>query len=131
MKKNNQYEKWHKLKCDINNKNPNLFPKEKEVWVMYFGKNVGYEQNGSGSNFIRPCLVLKKFNNKMFWVIPLSSKQKDLDFYLNFMDNNFQKVSLIIAQLRLISVNRFDRKMYEIKTTLFNEIKNKVFDLLS
>ncbi len=130
MKNNKQYQKWHELKCYINKKTPNMFPKEREVWVIYFGKNIGYEQNGSGSNFIRPCLVLKKFNNKMFWVVPLSSKQKDLDFYLNFTDKSDQKVSLIIAQLKLISVSRFDRKMYDINTDLFIKVKDKISELL-
>jgi len=30
------------------------------------GKNIGYEQDGNGSGFSRPVLVVKKFNNQMF-----------------------------------------------------------------
>jgi hypothetical protein len=35
-----------------------------------FGKNIGYEQNGSGANFSRPILIIRKFNNHMYWVVP-------------------------------------------------------------
>jgi len=126
----NIYNKWNTLKNEINFRNINFFPKEREVWVCTLGKNVGYEQNGSGDEFIRPCMVLKKFNNKMFWVIPLSSKQKEYDFYFNFMDREYKKVSLIISQLRLISVNRFNRRMYELDLEIYNKVKNKVKNLL-
>ena len=60
------------------------------------GKNLGYEQNGSGNNFSRPVLVLKKFNNRMFWCIPLSTKQNKFDFYYNFIDPNVEKKFLLL-----------------------------------
>jgi mRNA interferase MazF len=126
----NEYQKWHILKNNINNKIINFFPKEREVWVTYIGKNIGYEQNGSGDNYVRPCLILKRFNNKMFWVIPLSSKQKELDFYLNFRDRDNKTVSLIISQLKLISVNRLDRKMYKLNLDVFKSLKEKIRNLL-
>lgn len=88
------------------------------------GKNIGFEQNGSGDNFSRPVLVIKKFNNHMFWCAPLSTKQKKFDFYYNFTDLNEEKVSVILAQLRLVSVKRLKRKLYEIKSTELKEIRN-------
>lgn len=90
------------------------------------GKNIGYEQNGSGDNFSRPILILKKFNNHMFWVIPLSTKQKEFDFYFNYTDPNNQKVSAILAQMKLLSVKRLKRKLYEIPNELFDEMKEKL-----
>jgi len=54
-------------------------------------------------------LIVKKFNNKMFWVVPLTSKQKALDFYHNFTDATGHAASAILAQLRLLSLKRFDR----------------------
>lgn len=119
----NEYDSWHILKSKINHKIVNLFPKEREVWIAHVGKNIGYEQNGSGTNYVRPVLVLKKFNNLMFWIIPLSTKQKEFDFYFNFQDEYGQNVSLIISQLRLMSVNRFDRKMYELNFSIFGRVK--------
>ena len=80
--------------------NKKLFPNTSEFWMCSLGRNIGFEQNGGGNNFSRPVLVAKKFNNQMFWIIPLSTKQKNLDFYFNFTDPNGQKVSCILAQLR-------------------------------
>ena len=90
------------------------------------GKNIGFEQNGSGDNFSRPVLIVKKFNNHMFWSIPLSTKQKKFDFYYNFTDSNGSQVSVILAQLKLVSVKRIKRKMYDLSDKQLQDIKGKL-----
>lgn len=126
------YDAWNKLKKKIQTDADeiNFFPKEGEVWMSVVGKNIGYEQNGSGDNFSRPMLVVKKFNNHMFWCVPLSTKQKTLDFYFNFTDIHEQNVSVILAQMKLVSVRRLRRKLYEISPATFLEIKEKLQSFL-
>lgn len=121
------YDSWNELKKKIQFTNdiPDFFPKEKEVWMSSIGKNIGYEQNGSGGNFSRPVLIIKKFNNHMFWCVPLSTKQKKFDFYFNFTDPSNQKVSVILAQLKLISVKRLKRKLYDVYSDVFENILEK------
>ena len=119
-----------KKKIHLNNDDPDYFPKEGEVWMSSFGKNIGYEQNGGGGNFSRPALVVKKFNNRMFWCVPLSTKQKQFDFYFNFTDPNGQKVSVILAQLKLMSVKRLKRKLYEIESDVLSRMKEKLREFL-
>ena len=89
-------------------------------------KNIGYEQNGSGANFSRPLLVVKRFNNHMFWCAPLSTKQKNFDFYFNFTDPNSEKVSVILAQMKLTSVKRLKRKLYSVSTDTLVKIKERL-----
>lgn len=126
------FDSWNKLKkkIDTEENTPDRFPKEGEVWMSSLGKNIGYEQNGSGDNFSRPILIIKKFNNHMFWVIPLSTKQKEFDFYFNYTDPNNQKVSAILAQMKLLSVKRLKRKLYDIPNELFDEMKQKIKSFL-
>jgi mRNA interferase MazF len=85
------FDEWNEQKKNIEQSSdtysePLLYPKEGEVWMSVLGKNIGFEQNGGGDNFSRPFLVIKKFNNHMFWIVPLSSKQKSLNFFYNFTD---------------------------------------------
>ncbi len=129
----NSFDKWNALKQDIDLKDskPKQYPKEGEVWMSAVGKNIGYEQNGSGEHFSRPMLVVKKFNNHMFWCVPLSTKQKDLDFYYNFIEPEENEVSAIIAQLKLVSVKRVQRKMYDLDKNMLNEIRLKLIHILS
>ena len=132
--KNNEFDKWNNQKKIIelqeNYNKSNFYPGEGEVWMCIVGKNIGYEQNGSGEYFIRPVIILKKFNNKMFWIISLSSKQKDLDFYYNFQDNAKNNVSIILSQMRLISIKRLKRKMYDLNKVDFLNVKLKIIKLL-
>ncbi len=126
------FDEWNQLKKKIEaeKNSPDKFPKEGEVWMSNLGKNIGYEQNGSGDNFSRPVLITKKFNNHMFWAISLSTKQKDFDFYFNYTDPNNQKVSAILAQMKLVSVKRLKRKLYDVPNELFDEIKQKLKSFL-
>jgi mRNA interferase MazF len=119
------FDSWNELKKNINisEDKPTKFPKEGEVWMSSLGRNIGFEQNGGGDNFSRPVLIIKKFNNNMFWCVPLSTKQKNLDFYFNYLDLNNKKVSIILAQMRLTSVKRLRRKLYELDIENFKEAK--------
>lgn len=60
----------------------------------------------------------------MSWTVPLSTKEKDIDFYYNFLDPQGRAVSAILAQLRLTSVKRLKRNMYTLSESNFNEIKD-------
>ncbi len=124
------FDKWNEKKKVLNGIAPKAFPKEREVWICSCGLNIGYEQNGNNQDFERPVLIFKKFNNQMAWGIPLSTKQKPLDFYYNFVDPNGNKVSAIIAQMKLFSVKRFDRKMYILPDYTFQEVKYQLLRLL-
>lgn len=125
------FDEWNEVKKTLDYKNDNvLFPKEGEVWMMFCGLNVGSEQNGSGENFSRPVLMVKKFNNTMFWVVPLSTKQKEIDYYFNFTDVVGNAVSAILAQLKLISVKRISRKMYQMNPAVFTCIKYRLMKLM-
>ena len=81
----NEFDSWNEIKKQIDkvDDKPDRFPQEGEVWMSVLGRNIGFEQNGAGADFARPVLIVKKFNNRMFWGAPLSTKQKDFDFYFN------------------------------------------------
>ncbi len=123
-----EFDSWNQLKKKIDEKDSvsEGFPKKGEVWMIALGKNIGFEQNGAGNNFSRPMLIVKKFNNHMFWAISLSTKQKSLDFYHNFTDPNGKKVSAVLAQMKLISVKGLQRKLYEFDAKEYTTIRGRL-----
>ncbi len=129
---NDDFDKWNGIKKNLNAREVNsvLFPQLGEIWMCALGKNIGREQNGGGQNFSRPMLVIKKFNNEIFWVLPLSTKQKKIDFYYNFIDKNNQNVSIVISQIRLMHIKRFERKLYDMKMSAVIEIKKRLQEYL-
>lgn len=127
----NDFDAWNEIKKKVDNiNNCDYFPKIGEVWMSTVGKNIGFEQNGSGENFSRPVLITKKFNNHMFWSVPLSTKQKSLDFYYNFTDIDNKEVSVILAQLKLTSVKRLRRKIYDLPRVNLLEIILRLKDMM-
>ena len=195
MPREYDFDSWNEIKKLIDGEHfqPDRFPKEGEVWVVALGKNVGSEEDGSGTAFSRPVLIVKKFNNQMLWSIPLSTKQKELDFYYilgeypaacrgdepspprrplpcgaedgrssgnalvrpygravgiwkswisrypgrepgelhyNFTDPNKNNVSAILAQLRLLSIQRLRRKLYNLPDQLLRDVKEKLKNFL-
>lgn len=60
---------------------PPMF-KERDVWWVSIGINVGYEEDGKHEKFLRPVLVLRKFNRKLFLGVPMSTKIKDSRYYV-------------------------------------------------
>lgn len=126
------FDSWNELKkkIDIEVSKPDRFPKEGEVWMSNLGKNIGFEQNGGGDNFSRPILIVKKFNNKMFLCVPLSTKQKSFDFYFNYTDPQAQRVSAILAQMKLLSIKRLRRKLYQLNENTLVEVKIKLKSFL-
>ena len=124
------FDRWNTIKKQLAHDVPLplAFPKNGEVWMCTLGKNLGREQNGGPQDFSRPVLVIKKFNNEIFWVVPLSTKQKPLDFYFNYNDPSGAPV---LAQLRLVSINRFRRDIYVLPAALLREVRARLRAFLS
>lgn len=103
--------------------------KEHEVYWCSFGENIGFEQNGKGEDFRRPVLIFKKFNNNIFWGIPMSTKIKDNRYYVKILLKNIEQ-SAIISQLRVLDSKRLDDKIGYISELDFWKIKLKIIDIL-
>jgi mRNA-degrading endonuclease toxin of MazEF toxin-antitoxin module len=93
--------------------------------------NLGREQNGSSRDFSRPVLVVQKSNNEMFWVVPLTTKQKALDFYFNFDDPSGAHVAAVLAQLRLVSISRLRRDIYVLPAPMLGEVRMRLRTFLA
>ena len=134
MKKD--YQKWHNQKSEIHNNKERPFFHEREVWFSSIGENVGFEQDGSGENFMRPVLVVKKFNNEVVWVVPLTRTNKKGKYYFEISltdkdgKNNSRLSVVILSQLRLIDAKRLQYKMGTIEEREFLKIKEAFLALL-
>ena len=64
-----EFDKWNELKKEIDKREKILKFRERDIWFLNIGKNIGYEQNGKGEEFLRPVVVLRKFSNRYFLAI--------------------------------------------------------------
>lgn len=102
---------------------------EYQVFWCSLGENVGDEENGKGEIFRRPVLIFKKFNNNIFWGIPLSTKIKDNKYYVKILLKD-EHVSAMVSQLRILDSRRLDEYIGYISRVDFNKIQNQIIDII-
>jgi mRNA interferase MazF len=123
------FENWNKYKIKTNKLPKRPMFKERDVWWCSFGVNVGDEQDGKGSKFLRPVLILKKFNENISWAVPFSTQIKDNIYYHKFTFKGVEQCA-VLSQLKLIDAKRFADKMGEVSIDDFKEIREKIRNLV-
>ena len=132
MKKD--FQTWHTKKSEISEIKKSPFFHEREIWFCYLGANVGFEQDGS-EEFLRPVIVLRKFNNEIFWAIPLTKSKKKLSkkvdqYYYSFSFLPEVTSLAILSQIRLIDAKRLSRHIGTMSVDNFDELKKKLKALM-
>ena len=126
------FDSWNEKKKKINSINKNVYFKERDIFFVNLGKNIGHEEDGKGIDFIRPVVVLRKFNNRLFMAVPLTTNShKNNQFYFQFKIKKNNKINnAILSQIRLIDKNRIINKIGIISKDDFQSMKNKISRLL-
>jgi mRNA interferase MazF len=83
-----KYDQWNNIKKNLaqSNHKPPYF-KEREIWWLSIGYNLGHEIYGKGPRFVRPVLIIRKFNRHTFIGVPLSTKIKNNKYYIDISLN--------------------------------------------
>ncbi len=123
------FDRWNLKKKAINQIQSRKTIKERDVFFLSIGENIGYEQNGKGKDFLRPVLVYKKFSSKVFLGIPLTSKFKEGKFYATFTLRAKSSVA-ILSQIRLFDAKRISYYHGRISIHNFQNVKQKLIELL-
>jgi mRNA interferase MazF len=126
----NNYDFWSSLKQNLDQNNNKIpFFNNREIWWSSLGLNIGDEEFGKGNNFVRPILVFKKFNNNLFFGIPMTTKQKESHFYYNFVFKAIP-VSAMLSQLRIFSSKRLRDKIGRVNQDEFENTKKSLIGIL-
>ena len=103
---------WNEHKRTLHQRDlPEFYIKEREIWYVKMGKNIGFEQNGKDS-FMRPVLVLRKVGS-LFLTVALTSKGKDRPYFHKFEDimldnTRYQDSSYaVLSQIKVMDKRRF------------------------
>ena len=130
MKTKKDFRKWHDKKAEVNNIEQRPFFHEREIWWCALGTNIGFEQDGGGEDFLRPVIVFRKFNNEIFWAIPLTHARKKTKYYFQFVLGGGFPSAAILSQIRLIDARRLSHKLGNLSDVDFAELTKKLKALL-
>lgn len=114
---------WMTVKEKLHNSKAELpLVKERDLWWVSFGENVGSEINGKSRLFSRPGIIIKKLSRGLFLVVPTTSQKKEGSWYVEIkQEEKFMYVCL--HQIRTIDSRRLSSKMGQIDTNDFKKIK--------
>jgi len=125
------YDSWNskKKRLDARILPIDFFFLEREVWWAAIGINIGREEDGKNANFERPVLVLNKISYDSLLIAPYTSTiSEGGDNHTTVFKG--KTYSIMLGQLRTISVNRLLRLMYRVKEDEFVIIKEKAADFV-
>lgn len=128
MKKD--FQKWHDKKSHVDDIVKRPFFHEREIWWCALGANIGFEQDGGGEDFLRPVIVFRKFNNEVFWGIPLTRTQKKTKYYFTFCLEEMNPSTAVLSQVRLIDARRLSHKLGDLNDDDFEKLTKKFKALL-
>ena len=129
MKKD--FQKWHKEKTIIQNDKERPHFHVREVWFCSVGANVGFEQDGGEERYLRPVIIIRKFNNEVLWALPCTKNvKKGIYYYRLEIGNQGQESTTILSQLRLIDAKRLQYNIGNISEKDFKELKKRLRALL-
>lgn len=124
------FEGWFKKKKEIEKYQSRKKYHTGDVWWFYTGLNIGFEQDGKGDVYSRPCLIIKGFNKEVCLIVPLTTKYKDSKFYVSVGLIENKSACAIISQIKLIDTKRLVNQIGFIKTSKLNEIKKAIWNLI-
>lgn len=119
---------WLGLKVLIHKKGGRPFFNEGEIWWTSLGKNVGDEEFGKGDKFMRPVIVVRKFNSRICLCVPTSTILKSNPLYHQFEFKN-QKFSALLLQIRVLDAKRFRKLKGTLPEIEFIKLKQKISEL--
>lgn len=125
---NKKYDAWNEVKKQTHSLRKKVYFKERDIFYIKIGENIGFEQSGKGDMFLRPVIVLKKFNNSFFMGVPLTTTLKQGVYYFEFEFTN-KKSNAILSQMKSFDTKRIKHKIGVINQNDFKKLKEKISDL--
>lgn len=125
-----QFDEWNEVKKDTEHMKKAIFFKERDIFWVRIGENIGHEQNGKGNEFQRPVIVVKKYSPDMFLGIPLSTTHREGSFFYQFSFETEKTSTALIVQHKLFSSKRLMKKIGKINNEDFIKMKKKLVELI-
>ncbi len=123
------FNEWNDRKKKIDSKTNRVYFKEGEIWWLHLGLNVGYEANGKSKEYLRPVIILKKYNMYSFLSISLTTSIKINNYRIPVGRILNKEAVANMSQLRYLDSKRLAKKIGTMDRTLFSQIKKKASEI--
>ena len=106
------FDRWNDVKKTINatDEDDRLYFHEGDIWWVHLGVNVGYEIDGKSSDFSRPVIILRKYNQYSFLALPLTTNARPNKWRVPIGLVADRDAFAVLSQLRNIDSRRLIEK---------------------
>ncbi len=120
---------WIKLKEKLHDQ-ANVPPivKERDIWWISFGENIGSEINGKSGLFSRPGLVIKKLSRGFYLVAPTTTQKKEGSWYVEITQGG-KLMYVCLHQIRVIDYRRLFSHFGQMDENDFSKVKKAFLKL--
>lgn len=123
------FNSWNDLKKNLDATDKIIFFKEREIWWCSLGLNIGHEENGKSQLFTRPVLIIRKFNNRLFIGVPLTTQIKENKYYRRFSFKD-QEQCAMLSQIKVFEAKRLRKRMGELSEREFEQIRREICEVV-
>ena len=120
------FDSWNVQKKKANSTERNILFYEREIWWVKLGLNIGAEINGRHELFLRPVIIIRKFNKDMCLAVPTTTQDKTNKYYFDVLGVEAKAYKACLSQVKTISSKRLFRKIDTINKDDYNKLLNKV-----
>jgi mRNA interferase MazF len=124
------FDTWNTRKKYLQSEGRNPLYHVGEIWWCHLGVNIGFEEDGTGHDSERPVVIIRRFNQQLCWIIPLSTSLKKNLYYKLAGTVEGKLASAILSQMRPVDTKRFINLIEIMPIDIFNEIKQAAKALL-
>ncbi len=101
----------------------------REIWWCKLGVNIGFEQDGSGEEFLRPCVIVRGFGPRICMVIPLTTSLNKHPLRVPLGEVEKKQASALFSQIRSIDTRRLVEKIGFLDKEKFEELRKNARSL--
>ncbi len=122
------FDEWNIQKKDIDAEDVSVerFFHYRDVWWCKLGKNVGFEQDGKGDEYVRPILVLRVLGKDTLLVAPLTTSKDKHFFRVSIGKIDGKSAKAIISQIRTIDARRLLVRIDTVSYKKMDELKKAI-----
>lgn len=124
------FDEWNGVKKITDAEDASHYFREGDIFFTRIGKNIGFEQDGKGRDFMRPVVVVRKFNNEVFFGVMLTTRNNENPFYMSIGKIRGKENFAILSQCRLLDARRLDHKIGHVPRHSFLSLKERIRDAL-
>lgn len=114
---------WNEQKKRTNERQDTPFYHARELWWCTLGVNIGSEQDGTGTEYRRPILVLKGLSAETCIAIPLTTSARNHPLRPAIGEVEGKGAHALLSQIRVIDTKRLVRKIGYLDKGIFEEIR--------